>query len=119
METVLEILKIITSIILGAMLGFAFILSLRNYRELVVHRKAICKMLDELDKMMIHQKAEELASNITNIIFGDDKPEDLEKAISDLAEEKGLEVQVIAKKRKAEKKLAKKTTKKSTKKENK
>ena len=115
----MEVWKIILNFIWAIMIGVSLGLSLRNYYDLKLFRKVLSKVIDELERATIREKARELADNITEMIFGEDKPEDLEKAIADMAKEKGCELISVKKGKKGttveikkEKSSAKKTNKK-------
>lgn len=112
-----NIAKGILIIFWGIFMGFFLGLTVKNYYILKIHTRAINKLIDELERIHIEKSARELAGKITDMIFGDDKPEDLEKAIKEAADEEGLDVDSIV--IKGKKKPAKKTTKKAEKKEKK
>lgn len=118
----MEVWKIILNFIWAIMVGASLGLAIRNYYDLKLFRKVLSKMMDEFEKMMIREKARELADNITELIFGDDKPEDLEKAIAEVAKDKGCELIAVRKGKKGttveikgEKTFKKKTNKKENK----
>ena len=108
------IAKGILTIVWGIIVGFFIGLTIKNYYEIKLHRKTISKLIDEVEHLTIEKEARKLADRITSLLFGDDKPEDLEKAIEDLANESGVTVGKIV--IHGEKEPVKKTTKKATKK---
>lgn len=113
MEITIQILRVICVLFIGGMVGFFSGLSLKNHSELKMHKMAICKLIEELEDLKTELRVKKLTTKIEEMVFGDDKPEDLEKAIKEVAEAEGFEAAVI------KKKVAKKTTKKTNKKENK
>lgn len=109
------ILCICWGIVAGAALGFA----LRNYRDIKILREAVCKLIADYKRMQIEKEAEKLARLTTDLIIGDTKPDDLEKAIKEVANNhgcKGVEVEVQLKKSPEAEKVTKKTTRKTAKK---
>lgn len=118
----MEVWKIALNFIWAIMVGVSLGLAVKNYYDLKLFRRVLSKMMDEFDRMMIKEKARELADNITELIFGEDKPEDLEKAIAEVAKDKGCELVAVKKGKRGttveikEERVSKKTTKKATKK---
>lgn len=109
----IKILIVIWGVLLGIFCGMI----IRNRYEIRLHREALNKIIDELERIHAENKARELAGKITDLIFGEDRPEDLEKAIKEVADDEGFEVDSIIVKGK--KKPAEKATKKAEKKEKK
>lgn len=110
------IIKGILIILWGIVLGFFIGLTVKNYYMLKLHSRAISKLIEEAERATIERKARELADKIGDMIFGDDKPADLEVAIKEVAKEQGFDTVAI---KKATKKTTKKATKKADKKEKK
>lgn len=110
---VAEIIRGIWLIVLGVLTGTAFGLAIRNYNELRLHRHGMAKLIDLVTKLEVEITTKKIADQITDMIFGEDKPEDLEKAIKEVANKEGFDVDAVVVKSK------KKSTKKSTKKETK
>lgn len=110
---VAEITLQIWVIVLGVLAGVAFGLAIRNYNELRAHRCSIAKLADLMTKLEMELIAKKLADQVTDMIFGEDNPEDLEKLIKEVVNKEGSNTDAVAVKGK------KKSTKKSTKKETK
>lgn len=102
----------IVVVMLGLLTGVATGLALNNRRELKMHRHGLSKLIDMVTKLEIEMTAKKITDQIADLVMGKDSPEDLEKAIREVAEKEGFDATVIK-----AKKTAKKSTKKSTKKE--
>ena len=117
----MEIEKILLGvwvIFLGMATGFALGLAIRTYKEQKIHRRMIIELIDKLEDVYVHYRAEKLAGEVTDAIFGKDKPEDLEKAVKEVAKAQGLNPDnvVLIKKVKVNKKPGRKPGRKPGKK---